>query len=411
MVRPIDASKFRKSLTKNIDGISVGFNDPKTWISTNNYLLNYILSGSFKRGVPLGKVTMFAGESGSGKSLVAANLMKEAQKQGIFVVGFDSENAHDEKWLHDCGVDTSDDKYLRIQVSMIDDVAKSISQFMADYKAQYKELAIEDRPKILFVIDSLGALLTPTDVDQFTKGDMKGDMGRKPKALNALVKNCVIQFSEWEVGLIATNHSYESQDMFSPDPKISGGAGFIYSSSQVVAFKKLNLKEDEDGNKTTTIQGIRTAVKVIKTRFTKPFETMQMKIPYNVGIDPFSGLIDYFEEKGVFTKDGNRLKWVSVDNEEVKLFRKEWNAIEGRKILLRVMEEFELLNFKNIENERKEAAKMIAEMEAITEEVMASLEEGVDEEITLKVTKGKKDKVKAETPDIDEDTLEMEGNG
>ena len=27
-------------------------------------------------------------------------------------------------------------------------------------------------------------LLTPTDVDQFNKGDMKGDMGRKPKALN-----------------------------------------------------------------------------------------------------------------------------------------------------------------------------------------------------------------------------------
>ena len=41
-------------------------------------------------------------------------------------------------------------------------------------------MAEEDRPKVLFVIDSLGMLLTPTDIDPFNKGDMKGDMGRKP---------------------------------------------------------------------------------------------------------------------------------------------------------------------------------------------------------------------------------------
>ncbi len=37
-----------------------------------------------------------------------------------------------------------------------------------------------ERPKVLFVIDSLGMLLTPTDVNQFEAGEMKGDMGRKP---------------------------------------------------------------------------------------------------------------------------------------------------------------------------------------------------------------------------------------
>ncbi len=47
-----------------------------------------------------------------------------------------------------------------------------------------KNLEGEDKPKVLFVIDSLGMLLTPTDVDQFGKGDLKGDSGvRKPKHL------------------------------------------------------------------------------------------------------------------------------------------------------------------------------------------------------------------------------------
>jgi hypothetical protein len=45
MGKPFDVSKFRKSITKSIDGISVGFNDPTDWISTNNYALNYMITG------------------------------------------------------------------------------------------------------------------------------------------------------------------------------------------------------------------------------------------------------------------------------------------------------------------------------------------------------------------------------
>ena len=70
MGKPFDVSKFRKSITKSIDGISVGFNDPTDWISTNNYTLNYLISGDFHKGIPLGKVTVFAGESGAGKSFI-----------------------------------------------------------------------------------------------------------------------------------------------------------------------------------------------------------------------------------------------------------------------------------------------------------------------------------------------------
>lgn len=63
-VRPFDVSKFRRNLTKSIDGLSVGFNDPTDWISTGNYALNFLISGDFHKGIPLGKVTVFAGESG-----------------------------------------------------------------------------------------------------------------------------------------------------------------------------------------------------------------------------------------------------------------------------------------------------------------------------------------------------------
>ena len=325
MARAFDASKFRKNITKSVPGMSVGFRDPDTWISTGNYTLNKLISNDFHKGIPLGKVTVFAGESGAGKSFIAAgNVVKNAQDQGIFVVLIDSENALDESWLHALNVDTTPEKLLKLNVAMIDDVAKIVSDFMKGYKDDHADTPDEERPKVLFFIDSLGMMMTPTDVDQFNRGDMKGDMGRKPKALAALVRNSVNMFGDYNVGLVATNHTYASQDMFDPDDKISGGQGFIYASSIVVAMRKLKLKVDADGNKTSQVHGIRAACKVMKTRYSKPFESVQVEIPYETGMSPYSGLVEFFEAKGLLIKQGNRLKYVTKAGEEMIEFRKNW---------------------------------------------------------------------------------------
>ena len=321
--KAFDPSKFRTSLTKSIKGMSVGFNDPQDWISTGNYALNYLLSGDFRKGIPLGKVSVFAGESGAGKSyIVSGNIVKSAQEQDIFVVLIDSENALDQSWLEALGVDCDDSKLLKLNMAMIDDVAKTISTFMDDYKSMNEE----DRPKVLFVVDSLGMLMTPTEVNQFDAGDMKGDMGRKAKALKALVTNCVNMFGSYNVGMCVTNHTYASQDMFDPDDKISGGSGFVYASSMVVAMKKLKLKEDADGNKTSAVNGIRAACKVMKTRYAKPFESVQVKIPYETGMDPYSGMFDLLEAKGLLEKQGNRYKYINSNGEETLEYRKNWTG-------------------------------------------------------------------------------------
>ena len=321
--KAFDPSKFRNSLTKSIKGMSAGFNDPQDWISTGNFALNYLLSGDFQKGIPLGKVSVFAGESGAGKSyIVSGNIVKAAQEQGIFVVLIDSENALDESWLQALGVETTDDKILKLNMAMIDDVAKTISTFMDDYRSMNEE----DRPKVLFVVDSLGMLMSPTEVSQFEAGDMKGDFGRKAKALKALVTNCVNMFGSYNVGMCVTNHTYASQDMFDPDDKISGGSGFVYASSMVVAMKKLKLKVDADGNKTSQVHGIRAACKVMKTRYAKPFEGVQVEIPYETGMNPYSGMFDLLEGKGLLEKQGNRYKYIDSNGEETLEYRKKWTG-------------------------------------------------------------------------------------
>jgi RecA/RadA recombinase len=197
MAKAFDISKFRRGLTKSVKGLSVGFRDPNTWISTGNYTLNRLISGDFFKGVPLGKVTMFAGESGAGKSFICSgNLVKDAQDQGVFVILIDSENALDEKWLHALSVDTSEGKLLKLNMAMIDDVGKTISDFVNSYREDYGTVPDAERPAVLFVVDSLGMLMSPTEIAQFEAGDMKGDFGRKAKQLKALVTNCVNMFGD-----------------------------------------------------------------------------------------------------------------------------------------------------------------------------------------------------------------------
>jgi len=179
---------------------------------------------------------------------------------------------------------------------------------------------------------------------------MKGDMGRKPKALASLVRNSVNMFGDYNVGLVATNHTYASQDMFDPDDKISGGQGFIYASSNVVAMRKLKLKVDADGNKTSQVHGIRAACKVMKTRYSKPFESVQVEIPYETGMSPYSGLVEFFEAKGLLVKQGNRLKYVTKSGDEMIEFRKNWTDEK----LDVVMNEFNDETLKDVNSEAEQ---------------------------------------------------------
>lgn len=370
MTRPVDMSKFLNVVNKIKlpDSVSKGFHDPDTWVDTGNYTLNYLISGDYFKGVPLGKVTVFAGDSGSGKSLiVSGNIVRNAQQQGILPVIFDSENALDDDWLQALGVDTAPDKLMKFNVSLINDVASIMNSFIKNYRTTDPE----ERPKILFIIDSLGMMTTPVEQNQFEAGNMKGDMGHKPKQLASLVRNLVVQIADLNIGVVTTNHTYASQDMFDPDDKVSGGQGFVYASSIVVATKKLKLKENEEGQKITEVEGVKAACKIMKSRYGKAFETCKLNIRFDKGLEPYSGLFDYWERLGVLTKVGNRYKYICNDGSEILEFRKNLTAEHFQ----RIMEEWDYNKYKlksdaRINNTEEELSE--EELQNISDEFLNS---------------------------------------
>ena len=64
----------------------------------------------------------------------------------------------------------------------------------------------------------------------------------------------------------------------------------------------------------------------MKTRYAKPFESVQVKIPYETGMSPYSGLLDMIEKAELVKKEGNSLVYTTLDGEIIKKFRKGWEA-------------------------------------------------------------------------------------
>ena len=71
---------FEKDLAKM--DVTVGSGEPpRYWYTTGNVTPNRIISGSFYKGIPQGRVTGLVGPSGAGKSFLASNLMASAKKK------------------------------------------------------------------------------------------------------------------------------------------------------------------------------------------------------------------------------------------------------------------------------------------------------------------------------------------
>lgn len=330
MVMALDLSKLRKGVAKSITGLSHGFNDPRTWLSTGCYALNYLVSDRFDGGIPLeGKFTMFAGDSGSGKSYIAsANIIKDCQAKGVYVVVIDTENALDESWMQALGVNTDPEYLTKFSGATIDDVSALIGMIVDNYKEQNNDKPYDQRGKLVIIIDSLGMLITPNQEKQFMEGDQKGDMGLKAKQITSMLRVTSAKIASQPIGLIATNHVYDSQDQYKPDT-IPGGKMLEFASSVIIQMNKLLLKEDEDGKALTggEVAGIRSSMVVRKSRYAKPFEKLKVNIPYTTGMDPYSGLFELFEKKGVITKEGVRYTWTSKVTGEVHLdYRKRYKA-------------------------------------------------------------------------------------
>jgi len=178
----------------------------KTYIDTNIYMLNALLSKSILNGgIPKNRFTVFAGEEAVGKSYLCYNIARNAQKEGYSIIYIDTEFSIELSELSDFGVDTSPDKFMLIRSNRVEDLKMMLAQTLDKLKEQ--KINGVDIDKTIIFLDSIGQLASVKEVTDAVDGKQKVDMSRA-KAIKSLFRIITADLGFLNIPLVATNHVY-----------------------------------------------------------------------------------------------------------------------------------------------------------------------------------------------------------
>ena len=219
------------------------------FIPTGNYHLNACLTGSLFGGYPNNRAVALAGPSGTGKTYLALNAIKQAQQLGYSIVFYDSENAVDKGVVEKFGIDPS--KFRYEPCNTVQEFRTSISA-ITDVLIEQKNKGIE-LPKIMIVLDSAGNLATQKEIDDAKSGSSKADMTRA-KLLKSTFRILMTKFGICKIPFLFTNHTYMTQDLFS---RQVGGGGCLIPGSLVLMGDETykNIELIDEGDYVKTLQG------------------------------------------------------------------------------------------------------------------------------------------------------------
>lgn len=337
------------------------------WISTGSFALNRVISGSYYKGLPRGRIVGLAGASGVGKSFVCGNCIREAQKQGYTCIVFDSENAIDMTFLERIGVNTAD--VIHVPVNTIHEVKMRAVKMMREFRAEYPD------GKLFIVIDSIGGLLTENEFNaQIENNSTAMDMGLRAKQLRVLSKILTAEVAISQAIMVVTNHTYEqaaANPQAAPTVKMVGGEGFIYATSAIVFLKK-SLEKEEGENLVTgktekQVKGAILKAHSEKNRFIPQGAKGEIYISFEKGVNRWYGMLEDAMEFGMITNES--VGWYTLPG-GVKVRKKELYKAEVWKPLLEEL---------NAKVEAKFAFKKFNDADDISNELDNTSDEDVAE--------------------------------
>jgi RecA/RadA recombinase len=268
------------------------------YIDTGSYILNACISGSLLKGVPAGRCTVLAGDPGTGKTFLAISVCRNAQKKGYTPIYLDSESAIDLDQVSKLGADPNN--FIIKQVTTVSEV----STFIARTCKSILDMPEEERPKVIFVLDSLGNLTSDKELNDTIDGNDKRDMTRA-QAVKALFRTNATALGKIQAPFIVNAHIYRTQDLFAKTV-VSGGSGINFNASVTLLLSTAKL-EDKQSDKIAENKvgdfvktGVVVTAKPEKSRFTIP-QKVRFQIPFFKAPNPYVGLENYitWENSGI----------------------------------------------------------------------------------------------------------------
>ena len=261
----------------------------KTYISTGSYVLNAALSGSLFGGIGDQGISTFGGPEASGKTFLALNIMREAQKKGYCVIYIDTESAINRLDLPKYGIDNSAEKFIIIRGNQVEELNVTLTTLIDELKKA--KIEGYELPKQIWALDSLGQLSSKKSKEDLLKGDIKADVGNKAKAIGSLFVSITADINYLRIPMVINNQTYETMEMFS-QTIMKGGRQLYYSSNNITFLTKAKLKEGADDLDITGQSGVVVTCKCVKNRLVKP-KQVKIEISFEKGMNPYKGLLEF----------------------------------------------------------------------------------------------------------------------
>ena len=266
------------------------------YIDTGSYILNALLSGSIYGGIPDNKITAFAGESATGKTFFVLGIVRaflDKNPTGA-VVYYDTEAAVTKQMMESRGIDTA-----RVIIAEPDTIQKFKTHALKLIEAYEKQPA-DQRPPMMFVLDSLGLLSTSKEMEDSLEGKDVRDM-TKSQVIKAAFRVLTLKLAKVKVPMLVTNHVYEVVGSYVPTKEISGGSGLKYAASTIAMLSK---KKEKDGD--GEIIGSQIKIKTFKSRLSKENQDATVLLTYDKGLDRYFGLLELAEKYEIMKKVSTR---------------------------------------------------------------------------------------------------------
>ena len=300
------------------DGVESG--DVDSFIDTGSFILNGLLSGSLKGGLPSTKVTALAGESATGKTYflmgIVKNFLDSNPEAGV--VYFESESAITKQMVVDRGIDSK--RMVIMPVTTVQEFRTQALKVLDTYLLQDES----ERKPLFLCLDSLGMLSTTKEVEDTADGKETRDMTRA-QLLKAAFRVLTLKLGRAKVPMVVTNHTYDVVGSMFPQKEMGGGSGLKYAASSIIYLSK---KKEKDG---TEVIGNIIHCKNHKSRLTVENKMVDVRLTYDKGLDRYYGLLDlalkYDIFKSVSTRielpDGTKTFGKTINNEPEKFFTEE----------------------------------------------------------------------------------------
>ncbi len=275
-------------------------------VPTGSFALNKIISGSYTKGIPVGAITQFHGESSTAKTVFATHILIEAQKLNYFTVLIDSENAYNAQFAEKLGLDP--ERLIYKSPETLEDCFQSINDIINEIREK------DNETPIVIAYDSLAVSPSKAEFEEegFQGNNMQGAI--RAKSMGACLRKINPHIKQKKVALLVINQIRSKVGILfgSPDTMAAGGKSLEYYlcvNLKTLSNKTSDLLKNEEGS----VIGVKGTIRNTKNKLSLPFQECEFELLFDQGLTETYGLLPLLVKDGFVVKDG---AWYSFNGKK-----------------------------------------------------------------------------------------------